>query len=397
MLAGQALVELRLWEKAVGQKHCEALLKRVRRWLVRLIEGGLLSPRVRAEAGDVLGQLGDPRPGVVTVLIGDWEAPDILWVYVPASPFTMGSVKDEKLDFAGKPPAHTLSLPDFHAHTLTLPDFYIGRFPITNAQYGVFVAAGGYEDETLWTSEGWAWRQGAEIDLSPIDDEQLKKEHADWLKNRPRERRGQPYWCDDPKWGRATRPVVGVTWYEATAFCNWLSSRFAHAEIRLNVWENAQVVACALSWQSFSVRLPSEAEWEKAGRGVAGWPWPWGNDWQEDRANTQRTRLGETSAVGIFPAGASPYGALDMSGNVWEWTQSRWGRHGAHRPDYGYPYRPDDGREDLSGPDFRVVRGGSWVDSEWNARCTVRYMSVPGRFSDLIGFRVVMSLSDSGL
>ena len=100
VLAGQALVELRLREKAEGQKHYEALLKRARRWLVRLVEGGQLTARERAEAGDVLGQLGDPRPGVATAMIGGQAAPDLLWVHVPAGPFTMGSPEDDEQAYA---------------------------------------------------------------------------------------------------------------------------------------------------------------------------------------------------------------------------------------------------------------------------------------------------------
>ena len=361
VLAGQAAVELRLKEKAEGQRHHEALLKRVRRWLVRLVEGGQLTARERAEAGDVLGQLGDPRPGVATVMIVGQAAPDLLWVHVPAGPFTMGSPEDDEQAYADERPAHSV----------TLPDFYISRYPITNAQYGVFVAEGGYENESYWTPAGWAWRQGAEADLSPIDDEDFKKNYADWLKNRPREKRNQPYWWGDSKWGRATRPVVGVSWYEATAYSNWLRSRLADGELSFRVWRTGKPGVESLAQQHVVARLPSEAEWEKAARGSEGLRWPWGNEWQEDRANIEEAHLGETSAVGSFPAGASPYGVLDLAGNVWEWTRSRWGRKSLFTPDYGYPYRSDDGREELDGPDLRVVRGGSWDDSQRFARCAV--------------------------
>lgn len=386
VLAGRALVELRLRDKSEGQKHFEALLKRTRRWLVRLVEGGRLASRERAEASDVLGQLGDPRPGVATISSDGVDVPDILWVHVPAGPFTMGSSKDDAMAYADEQPAHTV----------TLPDFYISRYPITNAQYGAFLAAGGYEDEAFWTPEGWAWRQGAEADLSPIDDENLRKNYADWLKNRPRELRGQPYWWGDPIRGRATRPVVGVTWYEAAAYCNWLGFQLIRVQLPFRVWSDTQVAVKASSKQNVSVRLPSEPEWEKAARGAAGLRWPWGNEWQDDRANTEEAHLGETSAVGIFPAGVSSYGLQDVAGNVWEWTRSRWGKQSIRKPDYGYPYRQDDGREELGGPDLRVVRGGSWNDFQRDARCAVRRRSAPVDFLKLLGFRVVVSLSNSG-
>jgi len=331
--------------------------------------------------------LGDPRPGVATAPIGGTEAPDILWVHVPAGPFTMGSPEDDETAWADERPVHTV----------TLLDFNISRYPITNAQYGAFLAAGGYEDEVYWTPEGWAWRQGAEADLSPFDDEETKKTYGDWLKNRPREKRGRPYWWDDSKWGKATRPVVGVTWYEAIAYCNWLGVQLVRAEWPFRIWSDTQIAESVLSGQDVNVRLPSEAEWEKAARGAAGLRWHWGSEWQEDRANTEEAHLGETSAVGVFPAGASPYGVLDLVGNVWEWTRSRWGKQSIRKPDYSYPYRPDDGREDPSGTDLRVVRGGSWDKFQRHARCAVRGGGVPDSFDSDIGFRVVVSLSNSGL
>jgi formylglycine-generating enzyme required for sulfatase activity len=104
--------------------------------------------------------------------------------------------------------------------------------------------------------------------------------------------------------------------------------------------------------------------------------------------------LGATSAVGCFPAGASPCDALDMAGNVWEWTRSKWGRR-IYDPDYGYPYDPTDGREELGGPDLRVVRGGSWLGIVRYARCAFRGRFIPDIFNDNLGFRVVVSLAVS--
>jgi formylglycine-generating enzyme required for sulfatase activity len=106
--------------------------------------------------------------------------------------------------------------------------------------------------------------------------------------------------------------------------------------------------------------------------------------------------LKQTSPVGIFPNGASPYHVLDMAGNVWEWTRSRWGRKSVYTPDYSYPYDPADGREDLCGPDLRVVRGGSWLGLQWFARCAYRRRNFPGTFDGTLGLRVVVSLADSG-
>jgi len=191
--------------------------------------------------------------------------------------------------------------------------------------------------------------------------------------------------------GLPNRPVVGVTWYEAVAYCNWLLEQLKVSGFKLQVGRKPETLN--LKPETLLVRLPTEAEWEKAARGTDGRRWPWGNEWVEGRANTEEADIGETCAVGCFPAGASPWGVLDMAGNVWEWTVSKWGRTSVYRPDYGYPYDPTDGREDLTGPDLRVVRGGSWSLVQRLARCAFRNRNIPVVFVDYLGFRVVVSLA----
>jgi formylglycine-generating enzyme required for sulfatase activity len=166
-------------------------------------------------------------------------------------------------------------------------------------------------------------------------------------------RGGQP-----PK-GKEDHPVVSVSWREAQAYCRWLAEKIGRA-----------------------VRLPTEAEWEKAARGDRdGRRYPWGDPWSELMCNSGQLGLGDTSPVGLFLSGASPYGVLDMAGNVWEWCQSK------YKP---YPYRADDGREDLQGDDSQVLRGGSCNDSRRNVRCAYRNGYLPGYRLDYIGFRVVV-------
>jgi formylglycine-generating enzyme required for sulfatase activity len=155
---------------------------------------------------------------------------------------------------------------------------------------------------------------------------------------------------DDPT--RAEHPVVVVSWRQAVAYCAWTGKR-----------------------------LPTEAEWEKAARGVDGRRYPWGDRFDAGRANAGYT--GGTASAGSYSSGASPSGALDMAGNVWEWTSS------LYRP---YPYDPADGREDLEARGARVNRGGSWYHGARHARATYRATAdhVYRRIGDL-GFRCAAS------
>jgi len=151
---------------------------------------------------------------------------------------------------------------------------------------------------------------------------------------------------DDPT--KANLPVTIISWAQAAAYCRWAGKR-----------------------------LPTEAEWERAARGSDGRHYPWGNSFEANRANVGYTA--GTTPVGSFPKGASPYGAMDMAGNVWEWTSS------LYKP---YPYDPNDGREDPNARGSRVERGGSWYHPPWQARTTRRTAAghIYRRISDL-GFR----------
>jgi len=135
------------------------------------------------------------------------------------------------------------------------------------------------------------------------------------------------------------------------------------------------------------VRLPTEAEWERAGRGRAGRIYAWGDEpWDEERANIER-RIGHASPVGMYPRGATAQdmsGLHDLTGNVWEWTLSLYRE---------YPYRDDDGRNDQEAEGPRVVRGGSWDGNQRDACCASRLRNGPDSFDADLGFRVVLSLS----
>lgn len=160
-------------------------------------------------------------------------------------------------------------------------------------------------------------------------------------------------------------PVVNVTWNHAMSFCMWLNDEFAH-ELP----------------DGYTFRLPTEAEWEKAARGVNGLEYPWGNVFDPTRANCEKFAQ-TTTPVGQFsPRGDSPFGCADMAGNVWEWC------HSLYEP---YPYKAGDGREDETVAESRVFRGGSWANDRNAARCAYRYFNVPVDLGYDVGFRVSAS------
>jgi formylglycine-generating enzyme required for sulfatase activity len=314
-----------------------------------------VTPVLRAQAGDVLARLGDPRPGVGLCADG---LPDILWCEVPAGPFRMGS--DEEQD----PEADAKELPQ---HTVDLPAYYVSRYPVTQAQFKAFVDAGGYGEQRYWTE---AAAKGEWVDG------QARELLKDQLHSAPSSY-GAPF--DLPN-----HPVVGVTWYEALAYCRWLEEQLTAASCGLRVWRDDQITTLNLSHIAWNIRMPSEAEWEKAARGTDGRVYPWGRQADPDKANCEETGIGTTSAVGCFPGGVSTYGCLDMSGNVHEWTQSLW---------EDYPYDPADGRERLdAGPtNGRVSRGSAFYKSSRVMRCAYRDWLGPRIGRRSTGFRLAAS------
>jgi formylglycine-generating enzyme required for sulfatase activity len=321
LLAAQVLVE----NKSLGQvaEHNRSKVERIRTWLVRTLRHNALPAVDRAQAGDALADVGDPR-----FRADAWYLPDELllgFMEIPAGPFLMGS--DDERD--------SWLLKASPQHKVTLPTYYMARYPVTVAQFRTFVEASGY-----------AWED----------------------RNRPQ--------------GAAHHPIVYVSWHDALAYCKWLTAR-------LQEWSDTpEPLATLLRTEDWRVILPSEAEWEKAARGIDGRAYPWGNEPDPNRANYNETGINTTSAVGCFPHGASPYGVEELSGNVWEWTRSLGG-------DYPYPVRRPGWvkREDLQASEdaFRVQRGGAfWYDHQ-DARCASRDGDVARGVEHYVGFRVALA------
>lgn len=191
-----------------------------------------------------------------------------------------------------------------------LDEFWIAKTPITNTEYKRFLDANP-KYKVPFADEDWA---------KPYNWNRRKRIFPD---------------------GKAFHPVVLVSWHDAIAYAEWAG-----------------------------MKLPTEEQWEKAARGTNGEEFPWGNEWRENYCNTSEARLGTTSPVGQYsPHGDSPYGCVDMSGNVWEWVDSWW-----------------DATQTT-----RVLCGGSWNLVSKDARVTFRFKDYPN-YSDLnIGFRVVSS------
>ena len=264
------------------------------------------------------------------------------FVLIPAGSFLMGS------DKAKDSQAYDDELPQ---HTVTLGDYYIGKFEVTNAQFGVFVQATGYKTTAETAGSGYVW----------TGTEWKDTKGADW-----RHPRGPDTNIDN----KAQHPVLQVSWHDAIAFCDWLSKTSGR-----------------------KVTLPSEAEWEKAARGADGRIYPWGNDAPSKDLLNFNQNVGDTTPVGQYsPKGDSPYGAADMAGNAWEWTRSVWGKD-VNTPAFKYPYVAGDGREDLNAgeEERRVVRGGAWYLNDQDVRAAIRNRILPAYRSSDRGVRVVIS------
>ena len=361
-LAGDALAEL---EKFKSQGGLSARI--VANALAILDAPAAAAPAVaRVTCGRVLARLGDPRAGVCTL------PPPM--IELAGGSFVLGSSREEaeragldlehywlqQGDKESAKRARKWPQDEVNSQPVLIAAFELARYPVTNAQYEQFIADDGYNPAAPWWDEaGRAW-------LSR--DDQATEGLQSW---QIRTTKRQPEYWESTSFGkaRANYPVVGISWYEATAFCRWLTQHQGHNP------------------QRFRYTLPSEAEWEFAARGVDRRIYPWGNQEPDDeRANFQNIYEG-TSAVGGFPLGATPdTRLLDMAGNVWEWTRSEF---------RDYPYDPNDGREDERDPAQKrfTLRGASWDGRPLYLRAARRLRHSPDNRNHNVGLRLARHLS----
>jgi len=276
-------------------------------------------------------------------------------ITIPAGEFNMGNNKG---DWDQKP-----------EHKVWLPEYQIGKYEVTRGEFRKFMEAGGYSKRIYWSDEGWKWKEGkyiiyagmyGKVDSVIRPDKDKKRTESQYWKAE-QEWKGHGY--GHPKFLQTdNHPVVGVTYYEAEAYCKWAGGR-----------------------------LPTEAEYEKAARwtGTHSNIWPWGDIWDPEKDNNPSDhnpagggyRVNQSAPVGSYPAGASPYGCMDMTGNAYEWCGD-WAR--------SYPGCVK--AYDYTGL-YHVVKGGCWDDPEANTTYRSWYLppgsaGVGGDDSDIIGFRM---------
>lgn len=218
------------------------------------------------------------------------------------------------------------------AVTFSVDSFDIGRYPVTNAQFHQFMAAGGYANQSWWDEAGW-----------------LARTRGNWT---------EPRFWHTSAWTQPDHPVVGVSWYEAQAFCRWATAHTGQ-----------------------QITLPTEQQWQRTAQGDDGRFYPWGNSDPSAHYCNWNRLIDETSPVQQYPAGASPFGVLDMCGNVWEWCLTGW----------------ENGTAVLHPREPRLLRGGSWSsDSLLSLRVTNRQSQDPNthllpheRNLVTVGFRCV--------
>jgi len=282
--------------------------------LLKQLEQNDLPHGYRSWIGEKLSILGDQRPGVGLTVEG---SPDIFWLDVKS-----GNVKIER------------------AGQFEVEEFYLAKYPVTNQQFSSFI-----KDQDGYKNPDW-WLGLAVDDQSKMD---------------PGEQRFQNF----------NNPRDNVSWYDAVAFCRWLTEGIKKQK---SPQKDIQEIRKRIVDEDWEIRLPTEWEWQLAATG--GNPenkFPWGLEWDDSKAHTKHNQLNQSMAVGMYPAGISQIGALDMSGNVWEWCLNSY-------------ESPED--INLKRSDRRVLRGGSWYHWGSYAHTDMRSRYFPDHRYNAGGFRL---------
>jgi len=327
-LSSVIVQEQKLLESDKLRRSERAVADQLRDWLLALIPTPqALPPAERALCGRALSLLNDPRPGIGTLTAQidgkTAELPQLEWCNIPAPPdriFIMGA--DDQSDN----PRREVEL----KHS-----FKMAKYLITFHQFQTFVDSGEYDQPEWW------------IGFPPDYQQQAMAQQYNPYDNHPRDT---------------------VSWYQAVAFCRWLTVKYR---------------AAGFIDDKVEIRLPTEQEWEYTARGTDERTYPYPGDFDATKGNTSETRIGQTSAVGLFPDGMSLFGVLDMSGNLWEWCLN----------DYSIPEIIDG----YGNGESKVLRGGSFLNSQYNAAASYRDGYDPFNGLYHIGFRVVVSAPISAL
>ncbi|MEP7288089.1 MAG: SUMF1/EgtB/PvdO family nonheme iron enzyme [Chloroflexota bacterium] len=324
-IAVEMLAELRLDQKRVAAytqiiklaENPATLAGAKRLWRVYVKEYGTsYDPRDYATKLADAPQVAEPRQTQTRPKDSIYESPDPLYNTIARKASTRKFTLP-LLEWINIPKGRVTL--ENKAGTYDVAPFAIAKYLVTNQQYEAFIGDGGYQEDRWWK------------DLA-----------------------GGKQTPKNPEWNTSNHPRETVNWYEAIAFSRWLAAK-----------------------TELPITLPTEMQWQWAAIKDTGWDYPYGKTFDKTKCNTKESGKGQTTPVDRYPQGASPFGVLDMSGNVWEWTLT----------EYESPKS-----NNITNNLARVVRGGSWLGVQVLARTAFRHGSTPDDRLGLIGFRVVCSV-----